>query len=503
MSRYVLDHDSQALRPLGVRSTGRSSRASGPIWGRWVLMLAILVLGIGRWQLEGYLPESYALWWRSAYVLTEGEAVDPVLGLYPVSLPLFHGLTQGILRLSAWIGGHHSLVGLKLMATIVCLWVGLWCWGRGSFWSFGLWGLSPWVIELGLDPHGEVLAALLLFLGSVTLLPQRFLWLGLACGISFKAWPIALILAFLWTGQSWPRYRFLGVYVVLGSIALTAIWIRTWPWLGPPHVSPLPQMPIWQILAGILAPLLLSWGLVVVRMMWPWNQRQQAGIGLGVSIYLGVGIPLLWLSGWRGELWVETSARMALIVLPLLAYVAGGVLMEIGSVRWRRLLGVVLLVASFALSWQSVTLWSNRLLLLQPAQAAAQWLQMHRDQIAAPVVVDSAAIAYLSDLPVQNLISSGAAEKLYGDSLAEPVEWLVINQAEPQAWGRSSLLQHHPEFAQSTEIAGWDLVYINQEIIPPISEIGVNWDNQTQIASLSRPAIGVPIIQIWRRSPSP
>ncbi len=502
MSRFPLDHDPyprrSGVRPSPQLALTRFSRVRESAWIRWALIGTLGVVWLLRWRLEGYLPESYALWWRSAYAWSGGEAADPALGLYAPHLPLFQILSQILLGISAWIRDIHSLAGLQAWAMGIGLWVGLWCWGRGNLWSFGLWGLSPWVVELGLEPNSQIVAALCLFLGSVTALPHRFLWLGLACGLSSHTWPIALILALLWTAQHWPRYRFLGLYVVSGAILLILIWSRSWPWLGPAQISLPMHASTWQIWISVLAPLSLCLGLVIVRVRWPWHSRLQAGIGIVSGLYLVVGILGLWIWGWRGDLWVESVARLGIVVLPLLCYVAGGVLEEIHSARWRQGLGILLLVASLALSSQSLYLWPYRVLLLQPAQTAAQWLQDHHNQIRGSLVVDSAAIAYLSRLPVEQLISSGAAQRLYGDVLAEPIEWVVINQAETAAWDRSRLLQEHPEFATTSEIPGWDLVYINQEVIPPVSQR--EDPSRSPLAALSQPSIGIPIVQIWRRS---
>ena len=503
MPHLPLDQDPPSFRRSGVRSSPqlappRSYRLQEPAWIRWFLIGALGVVWILRWRLEGYLPESYALWWRSAYAWSGGEAADPAFGLYSPPLPLFQILTQGLLGVAAWIRDIHSLASLQGLAVVIGLWVGLWCWGRGNLWSLGLWGLSPWVVELGLEPNSEILAALCLFLGSVTSLPQRFLWLGLACGISSHTWPLALILALWWTVQRWPRYRLLGLYVVSGAILLTLIWSRFWSWLGPAQISLPMHASTWQIWLSVLAPLSLCLGLVIVRVRWPWHSRHQAGIGMVSGLYLGVALLTLWLWGWRGDLWVEAVTRIGIVVLPLLCYVAGGVLEELRSTRWRQGLGILVLLASLALSSQSLYLWSYRALLLQPAQLAAQWLQDHRSQIQGILVVDSAAITYLSRLPVEQLISSGAAQRLYGDVLAEPVEWVVINQAEAAAWDRSRLLQDHPEFATTSEIPGWDLVYINQEVIPPISPR--DDPHRSLMAALSQPSIGIPIVQIWHRS---
>lgn len=502
MPRPYLDPDPVEQRRLGLRTSPqtrlkRPPQIRVPVWLNVLVIGVLVTLGIWRWRLEGYLPQSYALWWRAASALGSGDAPDPALGLYAPALPLFHGLCQGILGISRWVGDDHMLVGLQGLALVIWIWVGLWCWGQGNFWSLGLWGLSPWGIELGLDPNPEGLAALLLLLGCVTAWPYRFIWLGLSCGVAHQAWPVALLLALLWTGQSWPRYRALGLYGVLGAIGLTLIGLRTWPGLAP---IPLPvSMPTQtgQIWLSVLAPLSLCLGLAGVRVIWPGPYRQQAGIAVIAGGSVGVGLLLLWLGGWRGTLWGEAVARLGLVVWPLLCYVAGGVLGEIRSRRWQQGLGILLLCGSLALSGQSLALWSHRVLLLKPAEMAAQWLQEHRHQIGGAVVMDSASIAYLSGLPAEQVISSAAAQHLYGEVLAQPVQWVVINQAEVQAWGRSLVVQDHPEFTTTSEISGWELVYVNQEVIPPISSFDLEG---SPIAALSQPTIGIPIVQIWHRT---
>lgn len=435
-------------------SLGYSSRralgSGGQWWGRSLLGTACLVLWVLRLRLGVLWPEGYAHWWRATQVLPVG--IDPARGLYPAELPaytwlnrtLLHGFSPGIPALSV-------LQGLTVFFSLLIL---IWCWSRGNGWSAGLWALSPWLMDWGLDPNGEIIAAFFLLLAVGAGFPWRFGWLALACAFSPYAWPFAILLAGLWSSQQWHRYRLRGILVVAASIGLG--WFSIWDQMG------LVSFPANQSRLEGLAPLMLTLGLALVRICWPWTQRQQAVIALAVApillmrVLMGLGDPLQW---------TETT-RLGLVALPLLCYVAGGVLAEIPTRGWQQSLGCLLLVGTMALTLQRWPLWIQQTTLNQDLQQVA--IQV-ADQVkptdligdeaqGSLALVDSAPLVYYSGLPVEGVLGSGALELLYGDPLPEQVRWLVINRSDLWTGSQSPLLQRYGEFAVQNRLLQWQLI---------------------------------------------
>jgi hypothetical protein len=342
------------------------------------------------------------------------------------------------------------------------------------------------------EPNGELLSGLLLLWGSVTALPGRFIWLGLACGMSARSWPLALLLALLWSSQSWPRYRFLGLYVVLGSIALVLLWLGVPPWLNIPDWEGT-AIPLWTSLITTFTPLLLPFGLTVVRLGWPWTQRHHALVALASLTYMI--IPILWLGLQQPQdLWIQNLPQWGLVVLPLLCYVAGGVLEEL-PISWQRGLGHLLLLSSLTLSLQTLRYMPQPTVSSSPGESAAAWIKSHRDQISTPIIVESATVAYGSELAPEELLSSTAAEKLYGTLLPDFVDWIVIDQTESIAWQRSPLLKKYPGFSVSNHLEKWELMFSNQQLLPPAQD----YEFQIPHSSTLTAAGKIPIVKIWRR----
>ncbi len=452
-----------------------------------IVVLLVRRLGLGVIQ-----PQSFSHWWRASYGGGLGDSIDPAAGLYAPDPPLFQALNRLLFLLPLERLGLSELGQMQLLMLVGGGLTLLWCWGRGNLWSAGLWGFSPWVTTWIVEPNGELLSGLLLLWGSVTALPGRFIWLGLACGLSSRSWPLALLLALLWTSQTWPRFRFLGLYVVLGSIVLVLIWLGAPPWLGIPDWEGA-SLPFWTSLITALTPLLLPFGLTLVRLGWPWTQRHHALVALATVTYMG--IPLIGLRLQQPQdLWIQNIPQWGLVTLPLICYVAGGVLEEL-PVGWRRGLGNLLLVSSLALSFQTLGFIPKQDLFSSPSRAAVAWLQSHREQISTPIIVESAVIAYRSEFATEQLLSSTAAKKLYGTLLPDFVEWIVIDQTEAMAWHRSPLLQTHPDFWRTDYVQGWQLMFSNQQIVPPAEDYELQVPHTSSLTSAGR----LPIVRIWRR----
>jgi hypothetical protein len=297
-------------------------------------------------------------WWR---VLPASSAEG---SLAPLELPLYHWLAE---RLLPWLGQKSGIPPQGLLATLstlACLAILLLCWSWGNFWSAGLWGLSPWVLTQGLEPSSEILALLVLLTSSGIRPGSRLRWegLALACGLSYRVWPLALLWALLWISQHRPRQGLQGSALLLLVMGLS--WLggaeglgdrfRGTETLSPAMGSYSPRGP-----TGLptLATLMLPLGLALVRLGWPWEERQQTLLSLaGLGHALWMGLLATWLEG-RGDpplYLLQQSARWGLVALPFLCLSAGGVLAEIPWRGWRRLLGSLLLVSSFLLSWQAL-----------------------------------------------------------------------------------------------------------------------------------------------------
>ncbi len=330
----------------------------GGSWGILLLFSGILVLLARRWQLLLQTPRLDDLSWielMDQWALSQGEGTSPQ---WIQELPLYNWIETALI---SWPSAHLGIPVTGLIHGLPLLsygWVLLWCWGRGNFWSAGLWGLSPWVLIQGLEPGGAVIGGWLLFLGSVTQLPGRFIWLGLACMLSVKTWIAALILAGMWTLQSWPRYGYQGLYVVIGAIVISLIWLGETPTLAGFGMSTHAN-PIGPDLLALIAPLMLPLTLTLVRLGWPWQQRRQAMIGIASLGHLIGWLVIYWIvSRVQGT---EVLIQLGLVIFPLLSYVAGGVLAEIPHLGWRRFLGTIVLISSFLLSLQAIQLLPQRL----------------------------------------------------------------------------------------------------------------------------------------------
>ncbi len=346
------------LRPAPTAGNRRRRHPANWSWmGPCLLCGGIgLLLGQRLRLLEGPVQ---AVWWRVLPASnSEGSPAPP-------ELPLYHWLADGLLP---WLLQKIGIPRQELLATVsalACLAILLWCWRWGNFWSAGLWGLSPWVLTQGLEPSSEILA-LLVLLGSSGIRPgSRLRWegLALACALSYRVWPLALLWAALWSSQERTQRRWRGPTLLLLVMGLS--------WLG--QVEPLadgfPGSEALSTAGGsysltspsglpALATLMLPLGLALVRLGWPWEERQQALLslaGLGHVLWMGLLAAWLWEVGDLPLYLLQQSARWGLVALPFLCLSAGGVLAEIPYGGWRRLLGSLLLVSSFLLSWQALT----------------------------------------------------------------------------------------------------------------------------------------------------
>lgn len=475
--RRPLTLNSRRVYSSGAYSSRSLSRYGGQggrnLWVGSLLGGLYVVLMVLRLRLGVLWPEGYAHWWRATQVLRLGGGIDPARGLYPAELPLYTWLNRTLLQ---WLSpGIPAVTLLQGMTVGFSLLIVLWLWGRGHVWSAGLYALSPWLMDWGLDPNPEVIGAFFLLLGGVAT-TWRFGWLAVACGFSPYTWPFAALLAVLWSSQHWHRYRLRGILVVGSSIGLG--------WLSLGDQMGLVAFPPAQGRLEVVAPLVLTLGLALVRLGWPWSQRQQAVVALAVAPLMLVRL----LAGlWDPALGAET-ARLGLVALPLLCDVAGGVLAEIPTRGWRHFLGGLLLLGTISLTLQLWPTWIHQAALNQDlelvaAQVAAQ-VQPRDGEVGSLALVDSAQLVYFAGLPIEGVLGSGALESLYGDPLPEQVGWLVLNRSDRWTGSRSPLLNRYAEFAFHNRLLQWRLVD------PSPSDLA-NWSNLAARAH----------VRVWQRQP--
>ncbi len=334
----------------------RPRRPDGLSWmGHWLLWGGIGLLLGQRLRFVG--QPAQVPWWRALPVSGPEGSLPPV----QAELPLYHLIADGLLPWLAEKIGIPSEGILRAVSALACLLILLLCWRWGNFWSAGLWGLSPWVLTQGLEPGGESLASLVLLVSSGVGPGARLRWggLALACALTYRVWLLALVWAALWISQHWPRQRWQGLFWLLPVMGLS--WLGQVELHPPPFPKPeavsaalaSPSLPGQGVLA-VLATLMLPLGLALVRLGWPWAERQQTLLSLaGLGHVLGMGVLAVWLWDPQVNL-LQQSARWGLVALPFLCLSAGGVLAEIPCRGWRRVLGSLLLVSSFLLSWQAL-----------------------------------------------------------------------------------------------------------------------------------------------------
>ncbi|MFQ3613901.1 MAG: hypothetical protein SNJ68_09345 [Cyanobacteriota bacterium] len=333
---------------LSLRSKRQRLGGSLDLLGNWLLWGGMGLL-LGQ-RLRSISQPAHLQWWR----------VFPVSGsegsLYSgqTELPLFQWMAGGFLPWLAQGTGIPIEAVLRGVSVLACLVILILCWNWGNFWSAGLWGLSPWVLTQGLEPGSEILGSLVLLCSCG--MGSSFRWggLALACALTPKVWPLVLLLTGLWISQQWPRQRWRGAGLILLVMGLS--WLGRTDWLSVVTVSTLPTHRLsYSSGLAVLATLMLPLGLTLVRLGWPWSERQHTLISLaslGHVLWMGVLALLVWGPQVNG---LQQSARWGLVVLPLLCLSAGGVLAEIPHPTWRRLLGSLLLSSSFLLSWQALT----------------------------------------------------------------------------------------------------------------------------------------------------
>lgn len=331
--------------------------------GHWLLWGGMGLL-LGQ-RLRSWGQPAPLQWWR---VLPVSSSEGSLTFVQP-ELPLYHSFASVVRsafadRLLPWLaqGTGISAEGiLHIFSAMACLAILLLCWSWGNFWSAGLWGLSPWVFTQGLEPGSEILGSLVLLCSCGVGPGSTLRWWGLAlaCALSYKVWPLALLWAGLWTSQQWPRQPLRSRQQCGASGLLLLLLVMGFSWLGRidwPATSAevIPHPLSSQSGLAVLATLMLPLGLSLVRLGWPWAERQQALLslaGLGHVLWMGA------LATWFWDPQVNTlqqSARWGLVVLPFLCLSAGGVLAEIPYRSWRRVLGSLLLGSSFLLSWQAL-----------------------------------------------------------------------------------------------------------------------------------------------------
>lgn len=311
------------------------------LWGGMGLLL-------GQ-RLRSIAQPTHLQWWR---VLPAGGS-EGALGSTQPELPLYQSIAGGLLPWLAQGTGIPAEGVLRVLSVLACLVILLLCWSWGNFWSAGLWGLSPWVLTQGLEPGSEILGSLVLLWSCGVGSSLRWGGLALACALTSKVWPLAFLLMGLWISQQWPRQRWRGPGLILLVMGLSWLW-RT-DLLSGMTVSTLSLHRLsYPSGLAVLATLMLPLGLTLVRLGWPWAERQQTLLSLaslGHVLWMGWLALLVWGPQVNG---LQQSARWGLVVLPLLCLSAGGVLAEIPYPPWRRVLGSLLLGSSFLLSWQAL-----------------------------------------------------------------------------------------------------------------------------------------------------
>ncbi|MEN9226052.1 MAG: hypothetical protein Q6L60_08870 [Thermostichus sp. HHBFW_bins_43] len=318
--------------------------------GHWLLWGGIGLL-LGQ-RLRSMGQPAHLQWWRVVPVLgSEGS-----LASTQPELPLYQSIVGGLLPWLTQGTGIPAEGVLRVLSVLACLAVLLLCWSWGNFWSAGLWGLSPWVLTQGLEPGSEMLGSLVFLCSCGVGLGSSLRWggLALACALTPKVWPLALLWVGLWISQHWPRQRLRGPLLLVVVMGLSWLW-RTDLLTGAASATLSWHHRLsYQSGLAILATLMLPLGLTLVRLGWPWTERQQALISLasvGHVLWMGILALLVWGPQVNG---LQQSARWGLVVLPLLCLSAGGVLAEIPYPTWRRVMGSLLLSSSFLLSWQAL-----------------------------------------------------------------------------------------------------------------------------------------------------
>jgi hypothetical protein len=420
--------------------------------------MVLLILVLARLSLPGYAPSTAATLWRAS----EFPGLffqDPAEGLAPPELAPYLAWNWVLLRLPFSPWGILKITSLGIWGGI--LW-GSWRYGR--LWAAGLWGLSPWILSLGLEPNSQLLGSLFLAWGMVA--RYHWIWWGLACSVSYYTWPLALLFSLFWPTEKQSReWGILSLWIVIG---VSLIWSGGLPW----QVFEATQS---SMLAWI-SPLMVTVGLALVRVLWPWQQRKQAGMSFLVLGYLCSALGLLQV---QGALSLEPVIGISLIIWPLLCHIASGVLAEIPILWWRRCLGILLLGSSFLLTLQELQHLPQRLVPMAPIQTVSQWIQDHLNPNlleSQTILVDSPTIAVLSRLPTEKILSSRRLESLYQDPLPSTVHWIILNTGEPGV--DSALLSLYPEFGYSETVPGWILMYkepsvpLSFQLEPDITSMG-------------------------------
>jgi hypothetical protein len=319
------------------------------LWGGMGLLLGQRLRFVGQ--------PAQMLWWRAVPISGPEGSLPPV----QAELPLYHSIANGLLPWLAEGTGIPPEGILRAVSALACLVILLLCWSWGNFWSAGLWGLSPWVLTQGLEPGNEILASLVLLVSSGVGPGSRLGWggLALACALSYKVWLLALLWGALWTSQHWPRQRLQGLLwllLVIGLSWLLRVELPADPFTGTERfpTATVSYSLTSQSGLAVLATLMLPLGLALVRLGWPWAERQQTLLSLaGLGHVLWMGVLAAWL--WDPQMnLLQQSARWGLVALPFLCLSAGGVLAEIPCRGWRQFLGSLLLASSFLLSWQAL-----------------------------------------------------------------------------------------------------------------------------------------------------
>ncbi len=345
---------------LSLSNTGKRQRqrlAGLSFMGHWLLWGGMGLL-LGQ-RLRSLGQPAHLQWWR---VLPVDGAEGSLAPIQP-ELPLYQSLVGGLLPWLAQGTGIPVEGILRALSVLACLAIFLLCWSWGNFWSAGLWGLSPWVLTQGLEPGSEILGSLVLLYscGAGSGSPLRWGGLTLACALTPKVWPLALLWVGLWMSQQWPRQRLHSRQRcgAIGPLLLVLVMVFSWLWrtdllTGAASSTMSLHRLGYQSSLAIVATLMLPLGLTLVRLGWPWTERQQTLISLaslGHVLWMGVLAVLLWGPQVNS---LQQSARWGLAVLPLLCLSAGGVLAEIPHPGWRRAMGSLLLSSSFLLSWQAL-----------------------------------------------------------------------------------------------------------------------------------------------------